>query len=91
MRIEFREVCKYLAMRTVLDIPDSKFTRLAAKAEHEGTSVIEIVLRGIDKELESAPQTAKLVKRLELPLIRSSRPGSLATDNETIYDLIDFP
>ncbi len=80
-------------MRTVLDIPDSKFSRLAANAEHEGTSVIEIVLRGIEKELGSdeAPQSARPGKSLEFPVIRSSRPGSLAIDNETIYDLIDFP
>jgi hypothetical protein len=30
-------------------------------------------------------------KRFEFPVIRSSRPGSLAIDNETIYDFIDFP
>jgi hypothetical protein len=118
------------AMQTVPDIPDAKFSRLTAKAEHEGASVLEIALRGIDKELagEEAPKKVKRLtepilqspapgssrfkneqtcgpsgpesaeqpgltpkKRFELPVIRSSRPGSLVIDNETIYDLIDFP
>jgi hypothetical protein len=36
-----------------------------------------------------ASQTPR--KRFEVPVIRSSRPGTLVIDNETIYDLIDFP
>jgi hypothetical protein len=117
-------------MQTMLDIPDTKFSRLRAKAEHEGTSAREIVPRAIDKELagEEVPKKVKRLaepnlqspapgsirlkneqtggpsgpesveqpgltpkKRFELPVIRSSRPGSLAIDNETIYDLIGFP
>jgi hypothetical protein len=117
-------------MQTVPDIPDTKFSRLGAKAEHEGTSAREIVLRGIDKEpaSEEVPKKAKRLaepilqspapdsirlnneqtggpsgpetveqpglgpkRRIEFPVIRSARPGSLVIDNETIYDLIDFP
>jgi hypothetical protein len=117
-------------MQTVPDIPDAKFSRLRAKAEHEGTSVFENAQRGIDKELagEEVPRKVKRLaepilqspapcsirlnneqtcgpsgpesveqpgltpkKRIEFPVVRSSRPGSLVIDNETIYDLIDFP
>lgn len=117
-------------MQTVPDIPDTKFSRLGAKAEHEGTSAREIVLRGIDKEpaSEEVPKKAKRLaepilqslapgsirlnnkqtcgpsgpesaeqpgltpkKHFEFPVIRSSRPGSLAIGSETIYDLIGFP
>jgi|HubBroStandDraft_1064217.scaffolds.fasta_scaffold630101_2 hypothetical protein len=78
-------------MQTVVDIPDNKFSLLSAKAEHEGTSVTEIVLRGIDKVLESEPEVTKAVKRLKHPIIPSSRPGKLDITNEQIYDIIGFP
>jgi hypothetical protein len=61
------------------------------KAEHEGTSVTEIVLRGIDKELQTEPEAPKTAKRLRHPVIPSTRPGTLVISNEQIYDLIGFP
>jgi hypothetical protein len=47
-----------------------------------------MVLEGLEmvKQSSLAPR-----KRFEVPVICSSRPGSLVIDNETIYDLIDFP
>jgi hypothetical protein len=78
-------------MRTELDIPDTKYDRLAAKAEQEGTSVVDIVLRGIDKELESEVVTPKPAKRLKHPTIPSTRTDKLVISNEQIYDLDSFP
>ena len=78
-------------MQTVLDIPDNKFSRLSAKAKHEGTSVDEIVLRGIDKVLESEPEAPTRVKRFKHPVIASTRAGKLVISNAQIYDLIGFP
>ena len=77
-------------MQTVLDIPDTKFSRLAAKAEYEGTSVTEIVLRGIDKELAN-DEVPRKVMRLTEPILKSYAPGSIRLNNEQIYDLIGFP
>jgi hypothetical protein len=76
-------------MRTTLDIPDTKYRRLKTKAAREGTSVRQIVLRSIDKELESG--AAKKVKRLAQPVLKSHAPGSIRLNNEQIYDLIGFP
>ncbi len=78
-------------MHTTLDIPETKFSRLTAKAEHEGTSVTEIVLRGIDRELENYSETPKPVRRLKHPIIPSTRTDKLVISNEQIYDLIGFP
>jgi hypothetical protein len=78
------------AMQTLLDIPDKKFSRLTAKAEHEGTSVLEIVLRGIDREL-AGEDVPRKVKRLTQPILKSYAPGSIRLNNEQIYDLIGFP
>ena len=79
------------SMQTVLDIPDTKFSRLTAKAEHEGTSVTEIVLRGIDREIENESETPRPVKRLKHPILPSTRTDKLVINNEQIYDLIGFP
>jgi hypothetical protein len=78
-------------MHTTLDIPETKFSRLMAKAEHEGTSVTEIVMRGIDRELENYFETPKPVRRLKHPIIPSTRTDKLVISNEQIYDLIGFP
>jgi hypothetical protein len=78
-------------MWTQLDIPDTKFSLLTAKAEQEGLSVVEIVLRGIDKELECEPEGSKPVRRFKHPILPSTRTDKLVIDNEQIYDLIGFP
>jgi hypothetical protein len=77
-------------MQTVLEIPDTKFSRLTAKAEHEGSSVLEIVLRGIDKELDGDEVPQKVTRLIE-PILKSYAPGSIRLNNEQIYDLIGFP
>jgi hypothetical protein len=76
-------------MRTTLDIPDSQYRRLKVKAVHEGTSVRQIVLRSIDRELDNQVQTP--TKRLAQPILKSRAPGSIRLNNEQIYDLIGFP
>lgn len=78
-------------MRTTLDIPDTKYRRLKAKAAHEGTTVRHFLLRCIDKELESETEMSKPSKKLKFPIIPSTRTDKLVIDNERIYDLIGFP
>jgi len=76
-------------MRTTVDIPDTIYRELKAKALRENRSVKELILRSVEIELRS-----KIVKkgtRVSLPLVPSKRPGSLEVDNDKIYDLISFP
>ena len=75
-------------MRTTIDIPDETYRGLKIKAAQEGTPVRQIVLRGIQRELEGAGE--KPVRKLQLPLIRSSRPGTLHLTNEQIDELTAF-
>jgi len=75
-------------MRTTVDIPDETYRDLKIKAAQEGTPVRQIVLRGIQRELEGAAE--KPVRKLQLPLIRSSRPGTLHLTNEQIDELTAF-
>jgi hypothetical protein len=76
-------------MRITLDIPDEIHARLKALAKREGTTMRAIVLRAIEAELEAEGQGP--TRRGRFPVLKSTRPGSLNIDNETIYDLIDFP
>jgi hypothetical protein len=76
-------------MRTTIDVPDAKYRLLKSKAASEGTTVKELVLRGVDVVLSAEATPRK--RSLKLPLILSEEPGSLHLDNDRIYDLIGFP
>jgi plasmid stability protein len=71
-----------------MDIPDETYRDLRIKAAREGKPMRQIVLRGIQRELEGAEETP--VRKLQLPLIRSSRPGTLELTNEQIDELTAF-
>ena len=75
-------------MRTTVDIPDALYRALKKKAAHEGHSVRELVLRGVELELR-AKETKKRPRRP--PVIDSDRPGTLELDNAKIYEIIPFP
>lgn len=75
-------------MRTTVDIPDSLYRALKKKAAHEGHSVKELVLRGVQRELRSI---AKTRERRRPPVIDSDTPGSIDLDNAKIYEIIPFP
>lgn len=76
-------------MRTTVDIPDSKYRLLKARAASQGTSVKQLVLKGIDAVLNERGDRPR--KRLKTPIINKGKPGSLYLDNEKIYELIGFP
>ena len=74
-------------MRTTLDIPDETYRRLKIKAATEGVPVRQIVLRCIQNELE--PTTLRRAsKRFQIPVIRSSKPGTLNLTNEQIEEIL---
>jgi len=75
-------------MRTTIDIPDETYRDLKIKAAREETTVRLIVLRGIERELEGAGE--RPARKLQLPLIRSSRPGTLNLTNEQVDELTAF-
>ena len=75
-------------MRTTIDIPDDTFRASKILAAERGDTFRELVLEGLEM-VKRAGQTPR--KPFEVPVVRSFRPGSLAIDNETIYDIIDLP
>jgi hypothetical protein len=77
-----------LFMRTTIDIPDDIYRDLKVKAAREGKPVRMILLRGIQRELEDGEKRS--LRKLKLPLIRSSEPGTLELTNEQIDELTAF-
>ena len=76
-------------MRTTVDIPDSLYRQLKSKAANEGSSVKELILRGVESELEGTQKRKK--HRVSLPIVKSKRPGTVQLDNAKIFEIIPFP
>ena len=73
-------------MRTTIDIPDATYRELKIRAAREGTTVRQLVLLAVERALSKAAE--KPIRKFELPLIRSSRPGTLDLTNEQIDDIL---
>jgi hypothetical protein len=74
-------------MRTTVDIPDPTYRQLKAKAAVRGCSVKELILRGVDAELNGKTR-GETKGRVALPLIKSKRPGWLSLSKKTIHALL---
>ena len=74
-------------MRTTVDIPDPTYRQLKARAALRGCSVKELILRGVEVELNGGGR-AEAKGRVALPLIKSKRPGWLRLDNKTIHEIL---
>lgn len=75
-------------MRTTIEIPDETYRELKIKAAREGTAVRQIVLRGIQRELHPTAAAAIAKGLFRIPVIESSRPGTLNLTNEQIDDIL---
>ena len=75
-------------MRTTVDIPDSTYRELKAKAARRGCSVKELILESVRNELR--PRSRRK-GRIKLPILESRQPGTLRLTNEMIYEIIPFP
>jgi hypothetical protein len=77
-------------MRTTIDIPDDTYKAVKMMAIEEDLTVRQMVLNGLELVMAQRRSSAPR-KKLQLPLIRSSRPGTLEITNEQIDELIGFP
>jgi hypothetical protein len=73
-------------MRATIEIPESVFHLLQARAEKRSSSIQAVILEAIQKEIASGPVPDEVKGRVSLPLIRSSRPGSLHSLTNTEID-----
>lgn len=72
-------------MRTTLDIPDETYRQVKVFAAQHGTTVRQLVLDGLSIVARPAPKSNK---KFVLPVIKSSRPGTLDLTNEQIDDIL---
>lgn len=84
-------MCKYVFMRTTVDIPDSVYRQLKLRAATEGTTIREIVLEGVAIRLRNGEETPKRKRGPRFPVIRSKNPGSLKLGEEGVYEYVPFP
>jgi len=75
-------------MRTTVDIPDGVYRQLKSRAAREGSSTRALILKGVRAVLKSEHRSAGT--RVSLPIVRSTRPGTVALDNAAVYD-VAFP
>ena len=75
-------------MRTTVDIPDPTYRKLKSKAAEQGCSVKELILRGVEKDLQAGTRKKG---RIRLLIVRSKEPGALRLTSEQIYEIIPFP
>jgi hypothetical protein len=73
-------------MQAIVDLPDSLYRRSEALAASRGASVEQFIVEAVAKEVQetlgSFDSRANGVREVELPVIRSARPGTM--------DLADF-
>jgi hypothetical protein len=72
-----------------MDIPGLVYRRFKAHAKSEGSSVRELILRGVGQALKEPRRGRR--RRVKLPLVPSKEPGTLELDNAKINEAISFP
>jgi len=78
-------------MRATIELPEPVFQILQARAEQRSLSIQAVILEAIKKEIAHGPTPAEVKSRsrVSLPLIQSSRPGSLhSLTNVEIDDIL---
>jgi hypothetical protein len=79
-------------MRTTVNLPDSLYQKSELLAASRGATVEQFIVEAVAKEvqgnLESDISGAEADLEVELPVIRSRRPGTLDLSNFDFDDLL---
>jgi hypothetical protein len=73
-------------MRTTVDLPDELFRKTKATAALQGTSLKELIVRAVEKEVNS--QTPGRAQRVLLPLVRLHKGKKLNLERFDFDDLL---
>jgi hypothetical protein len=71
-------------MRTTVDLPDDLLKRAKIAAIERGVSLRELIASALAKEVPARPSPPKKGKRVKLPILPSTRPGSMKLTNADI-------
>jgi hypothetical protein len=78
-------------MQTIVTLPDSLYQKSEAVALARGTTVEDLILQAVVREVESnSPEapSADIGFRLDLPIIPSKHPGTLDLSGFDFDDLL---
>jgi hypothetical protein len=72
-------------MRTTVDLPDQLLRRAKAAAALEGRSLKDLLVEALEARLQvSTGQGPSPRRRVKLPLVPSSKPGTLRLTGDTV-------
>jgi len=74
-------------MRTTIDLPDALFRKTKATAAMRGSSMKDLIVRAVEREVSQAPARAK-TKRAKLPVVRSWKGPKLDLTHFDFDDLL---
>ena len=83
-------LCFYVSikvMRTTIDLPDALFRKTKATAAMRGSSMKDLIVRAVEREVGHAPARAK-TKRAKLPVIHLSGGRKLDLSGFDFDDLL---
>ena len=77
-------------MRTTIDLPDTLYRELKAKAALEGLPMKDLVRRLVERGLVAAPLAPGLAPRSAVPSLSVGRPLPVAPlANAALFELLD--
>ncbi len=83
-------LCFYVSievMRTTIDLPDALFRKTKATAAMRGSSMKDLIVRAVEREVSQAPARAKKT-RAKLPVIHLSGGRKLDLSGFDFDDLL---
>lgn len=79
-------LCEYVYMRTTIDLPEALFRKTKATAALRGSSMKELIVQAIQKEVSAPmPETRERVK---LPLVRLPKGNKIDLTGFDFDDLL---
>lgn len=75
-------LCEYVFMRTTIEIPDELFRKTKATAALRGSTLKELIVRAVEREIAGPSSSKKASARVKLPLhLKSGRKLDLTKFN----------
>ena len=81
-------MCECVSVRATIDLPDALFRKAKAVSSLQGTTLKEFITRAVEHELAGSAVRLES-RRVEFPLVRSKRPGSIRVTQDRIASLLE--
>jgi hypothetical protein len=77
-------------MQTTVNLPDSLYEKSEALATSRGATVEQFIVEAVKKEVQGTTESGASFgdREVDLPVIRSTRPGTLDLSNFDFNDLL---